>query len=55
MEAIFAAINSIFSFIGPLSDLLWEFPTNFTWYASIPILGNFSFGHYFIGRFRYLF
>lgn len=42
MEAIFAAINSIFSFIGPLSDLLWEFPTNFTWYASIPILGNFS-------------
>ena len=61
MEAIFAAINSIFSFIGPLSDLLWEFPTNFTWYASIPILGNFSLaiillvgsGIYFSFRFRF--
>ena len=41
-KQFFFAINSIFSFIGPLSDLLWEFPTNFTWYASIPILGNFS-------------
>lgn len=42
MEAIFATINEIFSFIIPLSDLLWEFPTNFSWYAQIPILGNFS-------------
>lgn len=42
MEAIFKAINSIFGFIGPLSDLLWDFPTNLKWYADIPILGNFS-------------
>lgn len=42
MEAIFAAINGIFSFIGPLSDFLWDFPTNMKWYASIPVLGNFS-------------
>lgn len=38
MEAIFAAINGIFSFIGPLSDFLWDFPINMKWYASIPIL-----------------
>jgi len=43
MQAIFETINGIFSFIGPLSDFLWDFPTNFQWYARIPILGNFSF------------
>ena len=43
MQAVFESINSIFSFIGPLSDFLWDFPTNFDWYAKIPILGNFSF------------
>ncbi len=42
MQGIFEAINSIFSFIGPLSDFLWDFPTNFEWYAKIPVLGNFS-------------
>lgn len=42
MEGIFEAINGIFSFIGPLSDFLWDFPTNYEWYASIPFLGNFS-------------
>ena len=43
MQAIFESINNIFSFIGPLSDFLWDFPTNFEWYANIPVLGNFSF------------
>lgn len=43
MQGIFQSINGIFSFIGPLSDFLWDFPTNFEWYAGIPILGNFSF------------
>lgn len=42
MQAVFETINGIFAFIGPLSDFLWEFPTNFSWYASIPILGSFS-------------
>lgn len=42
MKAIFEAINNVFSFIGPLSDFLWDFPTNFEWYANIPVLGNFS-------------
>lgn len=43
MEKVFEAINGVFSFIGPLSDFLWEFPTNFDWYSNIPILGNISF------------
>ena len=43
MQSVFESINSIFAFIGPLSDFLWDFPTNFDWYASIPLLGNFSF------------
>ena len=43
MQSVFEAINSVFAFIGPLSDILWDFPTNFEWYRNIPILGNFSF------------
>ena len=43
MQNVFESINGIFSFVGPLSDFLWDFPTNFEWYASIPLLGNFSF------------
>ena len=43
MQGIFETINNIFSFIGPLSDFLWDFPTNLEWYANIPLLGNFSF------------
>lgn len=43
MQAVFETINKIFSFVGPLSDFLWDFPTNFEWYAKIPLLGNFSF------------
>ena len=43
MEAVFEGINSVFGFIGPLSDFLWDFPTNFAWYANIPVLGSFSF------------
>lgn len=42
MQGIFEAINGVFSFIGPVSDFLWDFPTNFDWYANIPLLGNFS-------------
>lgn len=38
MQELFQVINQIFAFIGPLSD----FPTNFAWYQSIPVLGNFS-------------
>lgn len=40
MEAVFESINGVFDFVGPLSDLLWEFPTNLEWYSKIPLLGN---------------
>ena len=43
MQQVFESINKIFSFVGPLSDFLWDFPTNFEWYRNIPLLGNFSF------------
>ncbi len=42
MEVFFNYINSIFEFIVPIADFLWDFPTNFQWYNNIPILGNFS-------------
>ena len=42
MEQVFSAINNVFRFVTPVSDFFWDFPTNFDWYASIPILGNFS-------------
>ena len=42
MKAVFEAINNIFGFVTPVSDFLWDFPTNFEWYAKIPLLGNLS-------------
>jgi AGCS family alanine or glycine:cation symporter len=42
VKELFASINSILAFIGPLSDFFWDFPTNFAWYKAIPVLGNFS-------------
>lgn len=41
MNIIFAKINDLFKFIVPISDFMWEFPTNFSWYANIPLLGKF--------------
>ena len=42
MEAVFEAITRVFSFVGPLSDFLWDFPTILSWYSNIPILGDIS-------------
>lgn len=42
MQALFDAINAVCAKIQVISDLFWDFPTNFDWYANIPILGNFS-------------
>ncbi len=42
MQALFDAINAVCGKIQVISDLFWDFPTNFDWYANIPILGNFS-------------
>lgn len=42
MQALFDAINLVCGKIQVVSDLFWDFPTNFDWYANIPVLGNFS-------------
>ncbi len=42
MQELFDAINEICARIQVVSDLFWSFPTNLDWYASIPVLGNFS-------------
>lgn len=43
MNGLFEGVNNFFTFIVPIADFLWDFPTNFAWYASIPILGKFAF------------
>lgn len=43
MHAILDQINNFFGYLVPITDFLWDFPTNLGWYASIPILGRFSF------------
>ena len=43
MNEIFASISKFFEFIVPIVDFLWNFPTNYDWYANIPILGQFTF------------
>ncbi len=42
METILDIITTVCGKIQVVSDLFWDFPTNFGWYANIPILGNFS-------------
>lgn len=62
MQALFDAINSVCGKIQVISDLFWDFPTNFEWYANIPVLGNFSLaiilligsGIYFTCRLRFI-
>lgn len=42
MNEIFNVIDSIFAGVVPIADFLWDFPTNYSWYSSIPVLGQFS-------------
>lgn len=42
METVVQAVNKIFGFITPISDWLWEFPTNYRLWSDIPVVGNFS-------------
>ena len=42
MQTLFDAIIALCGKIQIISDLFWDFPTNFEWYANIPVLGNFS-------------
>ena len=43
MQGLFESINQFFSFIGPISDAVWAFPTQFSIYSQIPLLGQMSF------------
>lgn len=43
MQSWFEAVNNFFAAVVPITDFLWDFPTNLDWYASIPVLGNLSF------------
>ncbi|MEG2347184.1 MAG: alanine:cation symporter family protein [Cetobacterium sp.] len=35
-------VNDVFSFLNPITDVLWEFPRNLEFYKNIPIIGEFS-------------
>ncbi|MCQ9628259.1 amino acid carrier protein [Cetobacterium somerae] len=35
-------VNDVFSFLNPITDVLWEFPRNLQFYKNIPIIGEFS-------------
>jgi len=62
MEGLLAFITAVCGRIQVVSDLFWDFPTNFDWYSSIPIIGNFSMaiilligsGIYFSVRLRFI-
>jgi alanine or glycine:cation symporter, AGCS family len=43
VENLFRSVNALFAFIAPISDFLWDFPTNFSFYSRIPVLGQFPF------------
>ncbi|SES89715.1 alanine/glycine:cation symporter family protein [Thorsellia anophelis] len=40
LSDFFNKINEIFDVIRIVSDYIWAFPTQYTWYASIPIIGE---------------
>ena len=42
MEALFAQVNAVLAFVGPVSDFFWDFPTNIPFYHDLPLIGNFS-------------
>ena len=42
METLLDIITAVCGKIQVVSDLFWDFPTNFEWYKNIPILGNFT-------------
>lgn len=43
MQELFGTVNNLFAFIGPISNAVWDFPTQFNGYRSIPLLGQLSF------------
>ncbi len=43
LKNIFQSVNDFFAFIEPVSDYIWGFPTQYSWYADLPLLGQLSF------------
>lgn len=62
MNELFQLINNFFAFLAPITDAVWDFPTNFAWYRCIPVLGQITFpvilligvGIYFTIRTRFI-
>ncbi|MGL4567938.1 MAG: alanine:cation symporter family protein, partial [Fusobacteriaceae bacterium] len=42
MLGLLNKINDFFAFLGPVTDIAWDFPRNYVWYSSLPIIGEFS-------------
>ncbi|MGL5100312.1 MAG: alanine:cation symporter family protein, partial [Fusobacteriaceae bacterium] len=42
MFGLLNRINDFFAFLGPVTDTAWDFPRNYNWYSSLPIIGEFS-------------
>lgn len=42
MEHLLIALNTVLSFVTPVSDFFWDFPKNFEFWKNIPVLGSFS-------------
>ena len=42
MTEVFNLVDQMFAFVVPISNFLWDFPTNYEWYSNIPVLGQFS-------------
>jgi AGCS family alanine or glycine:cation symporter len=43
MNTLSSTLNNFFEFIVPITDFLWDFPTNNAWYASLPVIGKITF------------
>lgn len=43
MEKLLEFVNRFCDGLAPITDAIWDFPTNMSWYASIPLLGQLSF------------
>ena len=43
MQKLFDLVDSWFIAMAPVTDFLWSFPTNWEWYANIPVIGRFPF------------
>lgn len=42
MESILVGVNNFFAIFSKISSFLWSFPTQFSGWKSIPVLGQFT-------------